>query len=1163
MKKTVSLTLALFLGLQLLLPVQALEASDFDPDSPETATDEPQLPEEPAEDTGLSTVQPEASEETSEEVSEQPEVPEENSDQSDTSDLPDTPGDAWNDAQVDLPEQPEETPAVAPAEEEVDRLYNGQEADYEDPQFCKLLEDGFFDFQVSAASDAPTFSVSHDSRFQGYGRLKGIDISKWNDITSWSSLAKEVDFAIIRCGNRSVKGSGLSKDPKFHEYMKAAQSAGLEVGVYIYSQAITEQEAREEANLALEMCKGYTFRLPIVIDYEYYTSGRLKNAKLSKNQRTKICRAFCEVIEAAGYPAMIYANKSMLIDDMNGEQLAQEGYEIWLAHWVNSSNYANTYTYWQYTDRGHVNGINGYVDMNYYYKLPEAKLSRTYCCANGVRLFWNKVDLADQYRIYRKKEGTTAWTELGVVSGADPLTYLDKTAQAGVAYRYAVQSCDGTVRAAYDRTGTAVVYQPQLSLTDAKIETSGVRLIWTPMDGYDGYRIYRRSGTAGQWTLVTTITDPTQGNYLDTQVAGGSLGGSYSYTIRGLSGGRPSASYDTYGLQVTWLNPPVLVSADTGSSGMLVRWKAVDQADGYYVYRLEQQKWNHIATVKGCNISTYLDKAAYAFGKSYTYTVRAYADSSRSSYDKEGVSGICMKTPKLVSAKAVSSGIQITWEPTDLATQYYIYRKTGKDTWNLLKKVTETTFLDKTAEDGVSYTYTVRGATDGGRSSYDTKGVSALHLATPAPKADRTSTSVKISWPTVTGAVKYRVYRRTTGRWQSLGTTTNTSFTDPITALTANTTYFYTVRAYDSNGLSSSYHSTGAAYHNLASPVLLSASAGSKGIQVRWKPVTGASQYYLYRKSAGTSWSRVATVKNGCSYVDTKAVSGVAYTYTVRAACQNGISWHDSHGVTSTFLSAPQLQSAVSSAKGVTVTWASVPGATSYTVYRRLGAEPWTRLSTVSDTRYLDSSQLSSGSAYAYTVRAWMGKQFSDYDRSGLSYLCLKIPTVTKISNISEGIQLTWGAVSGATEYTVYRRTAGTSWHVVGKAKAQRYTDTTAISGTTYIYTLRACAGQQRSFYNTTGYTCLRLDSPELANIKQTDQGIQLSWLPVTGAMGYRVYRKAPGTGWKLLKLVSGTSYQDTDSLSENTLYRYTVRAYSGKTLGFFDPDGLSLPLPS
>ncbi|MGM9538919.1 MAG: GH25 family lysozyme [Candidatus Onthomonas sp.] len=1149
MRRMISLLLVLVLGLQLLLPVQAQEldlpldtesSSDEllpDTDSPDEYS-APQNQDEPAQNTA-STLEGEIVPVSAESES----------------------------SLLSIPAKEEDTaPDESSEDNDADRLYNGQEADYEDPQFLKLLEDGFFDRSdddgIAVASESDSASVSHNSRFNGYDILQGVDLSKWNSISSWSSLAQEVDFAIIRCGNRTTSGGSLSEDPKFHEYMQAAQAAGLDVGVYIYSQAITEEEAREEANLALKMCKDYSFRLPIVIDYEYYTSGRLLEANLTKTQRTNICRAFCEVVESAGYPAMIYANKSMLIDDMYGEQLAQDGYEIWIAHWVRSTDYAYTYSYWQYTDSGTVNGISGNVDMNYYYKLPEAKLKGIYCAATGVHLYWDQVSLADQYRIYRKEEGDAAWTEIGSVTGSDSLSYLDQTAQEGISYRYAVQSCDSTVRALYDRTGTAVTYQPEISLTGATKESGGVRLTWTAMNGYDGYRIFRRNGNSETWSVLADISDPDQTSYLDTQVSSASGDGVYFYTICGLNNGQQS-DFDPCGLKVIWLDAPTLVSATTGSSGMTVKWKAVDYAQGYYVYRKENGKWNRIATVKNGSTTSYQDTAANVFGTTYVYTVVAYADGERSGYDNNGISGLCMETPELESAKSEKNGIQINWKPAALAERYQVYRKEENSSWSRIATVTDSTsFLDTSAEFGISYTYTVRSAASNGLSWYNAKGVSALRLATPAPKTPSriSASSVKIIWPAVASAVKYKVYRRTTGSWQSLGTTTDTSFVD-TTPMTANTTYYYTVRAYDASSAASDYQSPGVAFHNLSTPALLGTSSCSNGIEVRWSEVEGAAQYILYRKTAGKSWNRIAILKDSCSYVDTSVSSGVTYIYSVRASCQNGLSWYDSQGIPGMFLSAPQLKKATLGTKGVSVTWQPVSGAKGYYVYRKEGNGNWTRLASVSGTSYLDDSQLSSGVSYRYTVRAYSGNLLGDFDRNGLRYLHLDTPLAAAIINSSAGIQLRWDSVAGAKQYIIYRKTAGTGWSRLSIVDGLTYTDATAVSGTTYIYTLRASADGQLSLYNTTGYACLRLENPELNLAEQTSTGVRVSWNPVSGADGYRIYRKTEGTGWKLLGCVSTTRFVDTDSLTESALYHYTVRAYSEKTLGSYDTVGLAIQI--
>ncbi|MBQ9165742.1 MAG: hypothetical protein IJX71_02260, partial [Oscillospiraceae bacterium] len=411
-----------------------------------------------------------------------------------------------------------------------EQLYNGQKGDFEDPEFLQLLEEGFFDSSADdAIAVAASTSYTHNSRFNGYEISKGIDVSRWNvPVTgandtpvpiNWNKVkASGIDFVFIRCGYRGTGNGKLNKDIRFDLNMKGALEAGLEVGVYIYSQAITEKEAIAEANYALEMCKGYDFNLPIVIDYEYYTSGRLLNANLSKSQRTNICKAFCKTVEAANRSAMVYANKSMLVDDMYGQQIADAGYEVWLAQWISSTTYSNTYTYWQYTDAGKVSGISGYVDMNFRYKLPEANITETYCTATGVRLVWNQAKLADSYRIYRRNSGETAWTLLATITDASTVTYVDKKVTEGQSYEYTVRACSGSVFAEFDRKGTKVVFEPGFSLQSVAMRAKGVQLTWAANTAFESYEILRREGTTGNWSVIAEIEDVTQTSYVDTSV---------------------------------------------------------------------------------------------------------------------------------------------------------------------------------------------------------------------------------------------------------------------------------------------------------------------------------------------------------------------------------------------------------------------------------------------------------------------------------------------------------------------------------------------------------------------------------------------------------------------------------------------------------------------
>ena len=198
-------------------------------------------------------------------------------------------------------------------------------------------------------------------------RTIGIDVSKWNGEIDWAAVANSpanIDFAIIRCGNRFGKSGDIAVDPYFKKNIEGAIKNGIKVGVYFYSQAITKAEAVEEASAALELVKGYNLQLPIYIDTENLDGGRAN--KLSKEERTEIIKTFCEVIKNAGYKPGVYSGKWWYMNKINVSEIEQ--YHIWVAQYNTTCSYPGRYDIWQYTESGKIPGINGNVDMNICYR---------------------------------------------------------------------------------------------------------------------------------------------------------------------------------------------------------------------------------------------------------------------------------------------------------------------------------------------------------------------------------------------------------------------------------------------------------------------------------------------------------------------------------------------------------------------------------------------------------------------------------------------------------------------------------------------------------------------------------------------------------------------------------------------------------------------------
>ena len=252
------------------------------------------------------------------------------------------------------------------------------DVDYEDdPEAGRangVISEDFYNeedlYGIAACSDLTgSAGIVHNSKFNGTTKRSGIDVSSYQEDIDWNQVkASGVEYAIIRMAYRGYSSGSLAKDRNGLKNLKEAKAAGLKVGVYIFSQAITVAEAQEEADYVINEISSYSLDLPIVMDYEYAAGndGRLYNAHLSVDAATSIVNAFCERVHNKGYYGMLYANKSMLENQLNASDISSK-YLVWLANYTNETKYAGNYRFWQYTSTGAVAGINGNVDMNVWY----------------------------------------------------------------------------------------------------------------------------------------------------------------------------------------------------------------------------------------------------------------------------------------------------------------------------------------------------------------------------------------------------------------------------------------------------------------------------------------------------------------------------------------------------------------------------------------------------------------------------------------------------------------------------------------------------------------------------------------------------------------------------------------------------------------------------
>ena len=543
-------------------------------------------------------------------------------------------------------------------------------------------------------------------------------------------------------------------------------------------------------------------------------------------------------------------------------------------------------------------------------KLVSAKV-----VSGGIQVTWQAADGAAKYKVYRKDAANTVWKVIAIVTGT---SYVDKSAAAGVTYSYTVRGvgADGELSPGFDRTGVSTTIPAasttpaDVKLIDAKVVSGGIQVTWNEADGAAKYKVYRKDAANTVWKVIAIVTGT---SYVDKSAAAGVT---YSYTVRGVGAdGELSPGFDRTGVSATIPKPTAPANVTLGDAkvvtgGIQVTWNEADGAAKYKVYRKDAANtvWRVIATVTG---TSYTDKTA-KIGTKYNYTVRGVAADGKTlspGFDRTGVSATISAPTnvKLVGAKAVNGGIQVTWQQANGAVKYKVYRKdTANTDWKVIATVSSASYVDRTTKIGTKYTYTVRGVAADGKTlspGYDKTGVSAT--AAPANvtmgSAKAVNSGIQVTWQRAEDAAKYRVYRKDAANtgWKAIATVSDTSYVDKTAKI--GTKYTYTVRgvAADGKTLSPSYDKTGVSATATPAKVALvggkRVTSGTKGIQVTWKSTANAQTYNVYRAAnppsgdvPASAWVLVGKKVNALTFKDTTGKSGTLYAYTVRGVAVDG-----------------------------------------------------------------------------------------------------------------------------------------------------------------------------------------------------------------------------------------------------------------------------------
>lgn len=193
----------------------------------------------------------------------------------------------------------------------------------------------------------------------------GVDISKHTGKINFNGIrAAGVDYVMIRLGSRGYSTGQISLDENFKENIEGAIEAELDIGIYFYSQAVSPEEAIQEANFVIQNLEPYRahVKYPIAFDMEFVSNDKSRIEGLSREDKTTVTATFAEGIKAAGYVPMIYGDKEWLIKEVDLTKL--QNYDVWLSQETDIPDYPYLYTMWQYDTDSVLNGIDGGADLN-------------------------------------------------------------------------------------------------------------------------------------------------------------------------------------------------------------------------------------------------------------------------------------------------------------------------------------------------------------------------------------------------------------------------------------------------------------------------------------------------------------------------------------------------------------------------------------------------------------------------------------------------------------------------------------------------------------------------------------------------------------------------------------------------------------------------------
>jgi fibronectin type 3 domain-containing protein/GH25 family lysozyme M1 (1,4-beta-N-acetylmuramidase) len=594
----------------------------------------------------------------------------------------------------------------------------------------------------------------HKAEYEDLTLLNGIDVSWWQTVSKDSANYRKasavnwekvhdagVDFAFVRVASRDTSGGTLYEDTCADSHIQGALANDINVGLYVFSQALTEDEAVEEAEYVIGLVDkyGWDVTMPIVMDREAGSYKRLTAGKLSKSKETSVIQAFADTVSDEGYSACVYASYTWFKNYVNTSSL--DNCSLWIARYNNTttsnsksgtaySDVAYDYEFWQYSSTAKVDGYSGSLDVNFWYKDTDEKttaLTADSSTVNSVSLSWSGVEGADGYRVYRYDESQSKYVYAGET---DDTGFTDTGLASGTTYKYKVR-CYWTIGGSnyygtYSSVVTAVTEPAQVkSVTADESTETTISISWNSVANASGYRLYQYNDSTGSYQMLTDVgADVTSYQFSDLLTAKLYRYKVKAYILDGTTYYWGTASAECQGVTYPTVTTN-LSAANKSATSITLKWDKVTRATSYQVYRLNTStgEYARIATIKSGSTVTYTN-TGLSSGKEYTYQVRACKTYDGVDYfgGFSEASAATTSPAQVTGLKATTSSrtVTLTWSKVTGATGYQVYRLNAK-TKKYEKIATvkgAVTYKNTKLTKGTSYTYKVRAYRSYGGTTY-------------------------------------------------------------------------------------------------------------------------------------------------------------------------------------------------------------------------------------------------------------------------------------------------------------------------------------------------------------------------------------------------------------------------------------------------------------